>query len=152
MRKGGQRSGVRVTTEIWAAMLEPTSNVAPVRLSSSLDTADSERGTAAVEQQRRNTDAFAFAEWRTALDSSEAAEKQLRGALRANLFKSDRLAFDAITALAQRARAFADAKLIEVFDALGRGTAVPNGAGEPFRESEPGRKKTNKGADATRAS
>jgi hypothetical protein len=152
MRKDGQRSGVRVKTEIWAAMLELPSNVTQIRQSGSLDTAVAEERTAAVEQHRRNMDAFAFAQWRTALDGSDAAEQELRAALRAKLFKSDRLAFDVITARAQRARAFADEKLIEVFDALRRETAVPNGAGEPFREPDPRTKKTNKRADATRAS
>jgi hypothetical protein len=152
MRKNGQRSGVRVKTEIWAAMLELASNVAQIRQSGSLDTAVSEQRTAAVEQHRSNMDAFAFAQWRTALDSSENAERELRAALRAKVFKSDRLAFDAIAARAQRARAVADEKLIEVFDVLRRETAVPNGAGEPFRESVPRTKKTNRGADATRAS
>jgi hypothetical protein len=120
IRKGGQRSGVRVKAEIWAAMLEPASNAAQIRLSASFDTPVLERRTAAVEQHRRSTDALAFAEWRTALDTSEAAEQDLRAALRANLFKSDRLAFDAITARAQRARAAADEMLVEVFGAIRR--------------------------------
>jgi hypothetical protein len=72
MRKDRRRSGVRVKTEIWAAMLELPSNVTQIRQGGSLATAVPEERTAALEQHRRNMDAFAFAQWRTALEGRPA--------------------------------------------------------------------------------
>lgn len=70
-----------------------------------------------VAQHRRTRDQFTYGRWRTALDSSDAADQELRAAVRGNLFKSDPPAFEALAARAQDMRALADEKLLEVIDA-----------------------------------
>jgi hypothetical protein len=79
---------------------------------------------AAVGQYTRSEGPSAFEEWQAALARSDAADQELRAALRANLFNSDRTAFDALTARVLHLHAVTDERLVELVDALAHTNAT----------------------------